>query len=183
MVGASSTPLVTCSGKDTVDMDSSAEQMTSAGLMAMFGKMPMPSKEKRQPTKGGSADKFEEMAGEISSLDCSMLAFKCIVEVKAKNVQKLMGKKMTSESSNVLMTQIGLAGCALLSGDKSNDSFFLSLTKQMDYSLENPTNLCKQLCGNLSDWLAVNRYIFSEVNYLFTLRSFGSFTDAIVMDY
>ena len=34
MVGGSSTPHVTCSGKDTVDMDSSAEQMTSAGLIA-----------------------------------------------------------------------------------------------------------------------------------------------------
>ena len=183
MVGASSTPLITCSGKDTVDMDSSAKQMTSAGLMAMFGKMPVPSKETRQPTKGGSAVKFEEMAGEISLPDCSMLAFKCIVEIKAKNVKKLMGRKLTNESSNILVTQIGLAGHALLSGDISNESFILSLAKQMDYSLENPTNLCKQLHSNLLDWLAVNRYVFSEVNYLFTLRSVGSFTDAIVMDY
>ena len=104
MVGASSTPLITCSGKDTVDMDSSAKQMTGAGLMAMFGKMLAPSKEKRQPTKGGSANKFEEMAGEITSPDCSMLAFKCIVEVKAKNVKKLMGRKLTNESSNILLT-------------------------------------------------------------------------------
>ena len=151
-------------------MDSSAEQMTSAGLMAMSGKMLAPSKEKRQLTKGGSADKFEEMALEISPPDCSMLAFKCIVEIKAKNVKKLMGRKLTSKTSNVLMTQIGLAGRALLSAEISNDSFFLSLAKQMDYSLENPTNLCKQLCVNLSDWLAVNRFIFAEVNYLFTLR-------------
>ena len=60
MVGGSSTPHVTCSGKDTVDMDSSAKQMTSAGLMVIFGKTPVPSKEKRQLTKAGSADKFEE---------------------------------------------------------------------------------------------------------------------------
>ena len=79
MVGGSSTPHVTCSGKDTVDMDRPAKQMTSAGLMAMFGKTLAPSKEKKQQTKGGSADKFEEMAVEISSPDCSMLAFKCIV--------------------------------------------------------------------------------------------------------
>ena len=183
IVGGSSTPHITCSGKDTVDMDSSAEQMTSAGLMAMSGKTPAPFKEKKQQTKGGSADKFEEMAVEISSPDCSMLAFKCIVEIKAKNVKKLMGRKLTSETSSVLMTQIGLAGCALLSADISNDSFFLSVAKQMDYSLENPTNLCKQLLANLSDWLAVNRYIFAEVNYLFTLRSVSFFTDAIVMDY
>ena len=91
MVGGSSTPHVTCSGKDTVDMDSSAEQMTSAGLMAMFVKMPAPSKEKMQQTKGGSADKFEEMPGKISLPDCSMLVFKCIVEIKAKNAKKLMG--------------------------------------------------------------------------------------------
>ena len=123
MVGPLSTPLITCSGKNTVDMDSSAEQMTSAGLMAMFGKMPVPSKEKRQPSKAGSADKFKEMAGEISSPDCSMLAFKCIVEIEAKNVKKLMERKLTNESSNILVTQIGLAGCALLSADISNDSF------------------------------------------------------------
>ena len=94
MVGGSSTPHVTCSGKDTVDMDSSAKQMTSAGLMAMFGKMLAPSKEKRQQSKGGSGDKFEEMAAEISSPDCSMVAFKCIVEIKAKNVKKTYGKKV-----------------------------------------------------------------------------------------
>ena len=183
MVEGSSTHHVSCSGKDTVDMDSSAEQMTSAGLMAMFGKMPAPSKGKKQQTKGGSADKFEEMAVEISSPDCSMLAFKHIVEIKAKNVKKLMGRKLTSETSSILMTQIGLAGHTLLSADISNDSFFLSVAKQMDYFLENPNNLCKQLCANLSDWLAVNQYIFTEVNYLFTLRSVSFFTDAIVMDY
>ena len=83
MVGGSSTPHI-CSGKDTVDMDSSAEQMTSAGLMAMFGKMPAPSMEKRQLTKGRSADKFEEMALESSSPDCSMLAFKRIGEIRPK---------------------------------------------------------------------------------------------------
>ena len=85
-----------------------------------------------------------------------MLAFKRIVEIEAKNVKKLMGRKLTSETSSIVMTQIGLAGCALLSADISNDSFFLSVAKQMDYSLENPTNLCKQLHANLLDWLAVN---------------------------
>ena len=149
MVGGSSTPQVTCSGKDTVDMDSSAKQMTSAGLMAMFGKMLPPSKERRQQSKGGSGDKFKEMAAEISLPDCSMVAFKHIAEIKAKNVKKLMERKLTSKTSNVLITQIRLAGCALLSADISNDSFFLSVAKQMDYSLENPTNLCKQLHANL----------------------------------
>ena len=67
-----------------------------------------------------------------------------------------MGRKLTNKTSNVLMIQIGLAGCALLSADISDDSFFLSVAKQMDYSLENPTNLCKQLRANVSDWLAVN---------------------------
>ena len=85
-----------------------------------------------------------------------MLAFKCIVEIKAKNVKKLMGRKLTSETSSILMTQIGLAGCALLSAEISNDSFFLSVAKQKNYSLENPTSLCKQLHVNLSDWLSVN---------------------------
>ena len=35
-----------------------------------------------------------------------------------------MGRKLTSETGNVLMTQIGLAGHALLSADISIDSFF-----------------------------------------------------------
>ena len=51
MVGRSSIPHITCSGKDIVDIDSSAKQMTSAGLMAMFGKMPVPSKEKSNKPK------------------------------------------------------------------------------------------------------------------------------------
>ena len=56
-----------------------------------------------------------------------MIAFKCIVEIKVKNVKKLMGRKLTNESSNVLMSQLGLAGHVLISTEISNDSFFLAM--------------------------------------------------------
>ena len=88
MVGGSSTPITTCSAKESVDMDSSTKQITSAGLMAMFGKTPAPFKENKKQLTKGSSDKFKEMATEVASLDCSMVAFKCIMEIKAKNVKK-----------------------------------------------------------------------------------------------
>ena len=44
-MAGSSTPSTTCNAKESVDMDSSAEQITSAGFMAMFGKTPAPSKD------------------------------------------------------------------------------------------------------------------------------------------
>ena len=167
MAGGSSPALASCS-KENVDMDSSAEQMTSAGLMAMFGKAP-PSKEKKQPTtKAAGVEKFEEMTVDISSPDYSMVAFKRIVDIKAKNVKRLMGRKLTNESSNVLMAQVGLAGRAVLSADISNDSFFVAVSKEMECSQENQTNLVKQLRSSMCDWLAVNRYVFAEVN-LFAL--------------
>ena len=129
MAGATSTPITTCSGKESVDMDSSTEQITSAGLMAMFGKMPVTSKEHKKLSTKGSSNEFKEMSTEVSSSYCSMIAFKHIVEIKTKNVKKLMGRKLTNESSNVLMSQIGLAGLVLISADISNDSFFLAITK------------------------------------------------------
>ena len=149
MAGGSSTPITTCSAKESVDMDSSTEQITSAGLMAMFGKTPGPSKEiKKQLTKG-SSDKFKEMATEVALPDCSTVAFKCIMEIKAKNVKKLMGRKLTNESSNVLMTQLALAGHLTITSDISNDSFFLSIAKQMEYSLKT-LQVCVSSCTQAS---------------------------------
>ena len=54
VAGATSTPITTCSGKESVDMDSSTEQITSERLMAMFSKTPVTSKEhKKKPIHQG----------------------------------------------------------------------------------------------------------------------------------
>ena len=119
--------------------------------MAMFGKTSAPSKENKKQLTKGSSDKFEEMATEVALPDCSIPAFKHIMEIKAKMSKKLMGRKLTNESSHELMTQLALAEHVMITSDISNDSFFLSITKQMGYSLENPTSLCKQLRTSFSN--------------------------------